>query len=147
MRHEKYSIHVPRAKGGNDDERNPTAPQVDAEESASVRDVLRSDPRGREGVGERTTDAAGNDYEVHGGGGMNLPEGFENMTPVRRALEVARHELVTLHGLIVADGAAPNETFEIDTSEAVALLDKVLEQMAKRTDREVLRDCLLEVGL
>lgn len=57
---------------------------------------------------------------------MSLPVGFEAMSPVRRALEVARHELVTLHGLIVADGAAPNEAFEIDTDGAVGLIDEAL---------------------
>lgn len=60
---------------------------------------------------------------------MNLPEGFEDMDPVRRALEVARHELVTLHGLVVADGAAPDETFEIDTIEAVDLIDEALKEV------------------
>lgn len=60
---------------------------------------------------------------------MNLPEGFENMTPVRRALEVARYELVTLHGLLAADSAAPNETFEIDTDGAVDLIDEALKEV------------------
>ena len=60
---------------------------------------------------------------------MNLPEGFENMTPVRRALEVARHELVTLHGLVAADGAAPNKTFKINTSEAVDSIDAALKEV------------------
>lgn len=60
---------------------------------------------------------------------MNLPEGFEAMSLVRRALEVARHELVTLHGLIAADGAAPNETFEVDTIEAVDLIDEALQEV------------------
>lgn len=59
---------------------------------------------------------------------MNLPVGFESMSPVRRALEVARHELVTLHGLLAADSAAPNETFEIDTIEAVDLIDEALKE-------------------
>ena len=59
---------------------------------------------------------------------MSFPVGFEVMTPVRRALEVARHELVTLHGLIVADGAAPNETFEIDTIDVVNLIDAALKE-------------------
>lgn len=59
---------------------------------------------------------------------MNLPVGFESMSLVRRALEVARHELVTLHGLVVADGAAPDETFEIDTSDVVELIDEALKE-------------------
>lgn len=41
-------------------------------------------------------------------------------------LEVARYELTTLHGLIAADGAAPQETFPVDTSAALALLDQVI---------------------
>lgn len=60
---------------------------------------------------------------------MNLPEGFEEMSLVQQALEVARHELVTLHGLVVADGAAPNETFEVDTIEAVDLIDEALQEV------------------
>ena len=34
---------------------------------------------------------------------MNLPKDFEQMTPIQRALEVARHELVTLDGLNAMD--------------------------------------------
>ena len=45
---------------------------------------------------------------------MNLPEGFEEMSPVQQALTVARHELVKLQGLVA-------------TNEAVALIDKALE--------------------
>ena len=60
---------------------------------------------------------------------MSLPVGFEAMSPVRRALEVARHELVTLHGLVVADSAAPNEASEIDTIEAVDLIDEALQEV------------------
>ena len=54
---------------------------------------------------------------------MNL-----SISLARRALEVARHELVTLHGLVVADGAAPDETFEIDTSDVVELIDEALKE-------------------
>lgn len=42
------------------------------------------------------------------------------------ALEVALHELTTLHGLIAADGAAPQETFPVDTSTAVAFIDQII---------------------
>jgi len=66
---------------------------------------------------------------------MNLPVGFESMSLVRRALEVSRHELVTLHGLVVADGAAPNETFEIDTNGAVGLIDKALSALGDNDNR------------
>lgn len=46
----------------------------------------------------------------------------------RKALEIARHELTTLHGLIAVDGAAPNETWSIDTSAAVAAIDDALNE-------------------
>ena len=42
------------------------------------------------------------------------------------ALRVARHELVTLHGLLAADGAAPAETWSIDTNAAIAAIDAAL---------------------
>lgn len=42
------------------------------------------------------------------------------------ALEVAIHELTTLHGLIAADSAAPQETFPIDTSTVVAYLAQII---------------------
>ena len=61
---------------------------------------------------------------------MNLPKGFEEMSLVQQALAVARHELVKLQGLIA-------------TNEAVALIDKALEQMDNRTNREALTDCLV----
>lgn len=52
----------------------------------------------------------------------------ENMnTETKEALEAARHELVTLHGLVAADGEAPMETFKIDTSDAVQKIDKAIE--------------------
>ena len=75
---------------------------------------------------------------------MNLPEGFEAMSLVQQALSVARHELATLHGLVAVDAAAPAESFSIDTNEPVALIDKTLEQMDNRTNREVLKDCLMD---
>ena len=62
---------------------------------------------------------------------MNLPEGFKEMSPVQQALTVARRELVKLQGLVT-------------TNEAVALIDKALAQIDNRTDREVLKDCLMD---
>jgi hypothetical protein len=47
-------------------------------------------------------------------------------TQERDALESARHELTTLHGLHAFDGEAPKETFVIDTSECIRKLDAVL---------------------
>ena len=76
---------------------------------------------------------------------MNLPKGFEEMSLVQQALTVARHELATLHGLVAVDAAAPDESFSIDTNEAIALIDKALVQMDKRTDREILKDCLMSI--
>ena len=73
---------------------------------------------------------------------MNIPEGFENMSPVQQALTVARHELAPLHGLVAVDAAAPDESFSIDTNGTVALIDKALAKIDNRSDREVLRDCL-----
>lgn len=46
---------------------------------------------------------------------------------IKAALEAARHELVTLHGLIAADAVSPEDTFSIDTTEIVAQLDAVIE--------------------
>ena len=46
---------------------------------------------------------------------------------IKAALEAARHELVTLHGLLAADGVAPEETFSIDTTKIVEQLDSVIE--------------------
>lgn len=66
---------------------------------------------------------------------MNLPKGFEEMSLVQQALTVARHELVKLQGLIATNEAV---------AEAVALIDKALVQMGNRTEREVLKDCLMD---
>lgn len=59
---------------------------------------------------------------------MNKPIGFEKMNATQRALEVARHELVTLSGLQAADATAPHETFTIDTNEAIRLIDVALKE-------------------
>src|SRR5947199_116777 len=50
----------------------------------------------------------------------------EAQKPLLAALEAARHELTTLHGLVACDGAAPEETWSIDTSKVLAQLDAVL---------------------
>ena len=44
----------------------------------------------------------------------------------KQMLERVRHELVTLHGLVAADGSAPNETWVVDTSAAIADIDSLL---------------------
>jgi hypothetical protein len=61
---------------------------------------------------------------------MNLPKDFEQMTPIQRALAVARHELVTLDGLSVIDGEGSREKFVIDTKEVIALLDEALNEFS-----------------
>ena len=48
----------------------------------------------------------------------------------RQALEAARHELTTLHGLTAADGAAPLETWVIDTHAVTAAIDEALMETA-----------------
>ncbi len=45
------------------------------------------------------------------------------------ALEDARHELVTLNDLMAYDGEAPADTWELDTTEAVARIDEALERI------------------
>ena len=42
---------------------------------------------------------------------------------IRTALEAARHELSTLHGLYAFDGEAPEETWRLDTTQVVGLID------------------------
>jgi hypothetical protein len=54
---------------------------------------------------------------------------------VRKALEAARHELTTLHGLLAADGVAPQETWAIDTSATIALIDEALSESAGTSTR------------
>ena len=50
------------------------------------------------------------------------------MEELKKALEAARHELTTLHGLVAFDGAAPAHTWPIDTSEVLRIIDKALSQ-------------------
>lgn len=54
---------------------------------------------------------------------------FMDKTNVKSALEAARHELTTLHGLVAADGAAPNETWTLDESEIIRQLDGAIESV------------------
>jgi len=48
---------------------------------------------------------------------------------IRSALEAARHELTTLHGLVAADGAAPTETWTLDESHVIRQLDEAIESV------------------
>lgn len=45
---------------------------------------------------------------------------------MKAALEEARHELTTLHGLYAFDGAAPEESWRLDESKVLAKMDEVL---------------------
>lgn len=47
---------------------------------------------------------------------------------ILKALKDARHELVTLDGLMAADGVAPSYTWEIDTKVVVATIDDALKE-------------------
>ena len=58
---------------------------------------------------------------------MLLPLGHEEMSPIQLALEVALHELSTLHGLHVTDVPYVVYTWDIDTSEVTEMLSKVLD--------------------
>jgi hypothetical protein len=44
----------------------------------------------------------------------------------RRVLQFVHHELTILNGLLAADGAAPDQTWTIDTTDALMLVDYVL---------------------
>lgn len=52
---------------------------------------------------------------------------------VKQALEAARHELVTLHGLVVTDKPVGGNVFVIDTSEAISKLDKAIQENTNNT--------------
>lgn len=58
-----------------------------------------------------------------------------DQTQVIKALEFARHELTVAHGLLAFDGAAPQVTWPIDTSKAVALIDGALSQLVQIDSR------------
>jgi hypothetical protein len=49
---------------------------------------------------------------------------------MRAALEDARHELTTLHGLYAFDGASPAETWRLDTGKTVEKVDEALASQA-----------------
>ncbi len=63
---------------------------------------------------------------------IDKPDENESLKTVRDALLEARYQLSTMNGLVVADGAAPEDTFTIDNSEidkrinaAVSILDEL----------------------
>lgn len=57
------------------------------------------------------------------------------------ALEAARHELTTLHGLVVCDGAAPEETWSIDASKALGEMDALLKASEGERASGPCKDC------
>lgn len=59
---------------------------------------------------------------------------------IRRTLEIARHELVVMDGLTAADGAAPSETFTINTRHAVQEIDEVINELC--TQHSLRRECV-----
>ena len=59
---------------------------------------------------------------------MLLPAEHEKMTPVQLALEVALYVLVTQDNLHVTDVPDVAYTWNIDNSEAIKLIKKVLEE-------------------
>jgi hypothetical protein len=58
---------------------------------------------------------------------------FMDTNLIKSALEAARHELTTLHGLVAADGAAPNETWTLDESHIIQQLDAAIEAVDSDT--------------
>lgn len=56
------------------------------------------------------------------------------MSIVKHALEAARHELTTLHGLTLADGAAPQETWQADTKAVIDQIDQALDSLSQPCD-------------
>ena len=49
---------------------------------------------------------------------------------IEKALEKARYELVTLHGLLAADGACPGITWSIDVGSTIDELDAAIKQFS-----------------
>ena len=57
------------------------------------------------------------------------------MSPVRRALEVALHELTVINGLRVTDTPDIQTTWEIDTSEAIEIIEEALNKVGRRDNQ------------
>ncbi len=58
-----------------------------------------------------------------------ISEIYNHKQRVLNALLDAKHRLETLNGLTVADGAAPEDTFILDETELLALVDKALHSL------------------
>ncbi len=48
------------------------------------------------------------------------------MSKISENLKTVRHELVTLNGVKAFDGAAPQETFEIETNKAIKAIEELM---------------------
>lgn len=64
--------------------------------------------------------------------GEPVASSFKSEDGLRAALEDARHELTTLHGLYAFDGAAPKESWRLDTSKTLAKIDGALGEPGRR---------------
>ena len=60
---------------------------------------------------------------------MQLPQGYEKMSPVELALEVALHELTVLNGLRVTDILNAEYTWEIENEDAILMLERTLQEL------------------
>lgn len=86
-------------------------------------------PDSRSFIGEKYSDAAQKAETANRHVASAMGDLLDQETPVRdlsvllKALEAARHELITLHGLKAFDGAAPGEVWALDTSSAVKQID------------------------
>ena len=57
---------------------------------------------------------------------IQLPLGYEEMSPVQLALEVALHELSSLNGLHVTDVPEEEKTWDINTEDATRIIESAL---------------------
>ena len=60
---------------------------------------------------------------------MQLPQGYEKMSPVELALEVALHELTILNGLRVTDILDAEYTWEVENEEVILMLERTLQEL------------------
>ena len=66
---------------------------------------------------------------------MQLPQGYEKMSPIELALEVALHELTVLNGLRVTDILDAEYTWEIENEDAILMLERTLQELRKESER------------
>jgi len=101
-----------------------TAKPVQEYEAMDIKDIIKY--AGTDVLEDMIADEAddiGQHFAAARGEIKRLQKENERMRP---ALEAARHELTTLHGLTVCDAAAPSETWTIDTSEIVRAIDEAI---------------------